>query len=141
MDLSKILTISGKPGLYQVVSQAKMGVLVESIVDSKRIPAFSTDRISSLGEISIFTEEADVELKSVFQKIFEKENSQPIADLKKKSEKEIISYFASILPDYDKERVYVSDMKKVLSWYNMLVAKGLIDLNADEETPEENSAE
>ncbi|MDL2315449.1 DUF5606 domain-containing protein, partial [Bacteroidales bacterium OttesenSCG-928-C19] len=88
MDLSKILTISGKPGLYQVVSQAKMGVLVESIVDSKRIPAFSTDRISSLGEISIFTEEADVELKSVFQKIFEKENSQPIADLKKKSEKE-----------------------------------------------------
>lgn len=141
MDLSKILTISGKPGLYQVVSQAKMGVLVESIVDSKRIPAFSTDRISSLGEISIFTEEADVELKSVFQKIFEKENSQPIADLKKKSEKEIISYFASILPDYDKERVYVSDMKKVLSWYNMLVAKGLIDLNADEETPEESSAE
>ena len=133
MDLSKILTISGKPGLYKVISQAKAGVLVESLIDSKRIPAFSTDRISSLREISIFTEEEDTELKLVFQKIFEQENGQPIADLKKKSEKEIISYFTSILPNYDKERVYVSDMKKVLSWYNILVAKGLVDLEEDTE--------
>ena len=141
MDLSKILTISGKPGLYKIISQAKAGFLVESLIDSKRIPAFSTDKISSLREISIFTEDTDVELKVVFQKIFEQENNQPIADLKKKSEKEIISYFVSILPDYDRERVYVSDMKKVLSWYNLLLANDLIDLIKDEEVSAEESAE
>lgn len=138
MDLSKILTISGKPGLYQVVSQTKMGVLVESLVDSKRIPAFSTDRISSLGEISIFTDDDDIELKIVFQKIFEKENGLQIPDMKKKSGKEIENYFESILPNYDRDRVYLSDMKKVLSWYNLLVAKNLIDLN-DEEQPQDTS--
>ena len=136
MDLSKILTISGKPGLYKIVSQTKAGFFVESLVDSKRIPAFSTDRISSLGEISIFMEDDDVVLNSVLQKIFEKENGQAIADLKKMSERDVMTYFASVLPNYDRQRVYLSDMKKVLSWYNILLAKGLIDLNEETEQPE-----
>ncbi len=132
MDLSTILSISGKPGLYKLISQTKNGALVESLVDSKRFPAFSHYKISSLEDISIFTTDDDIPLKKVFQKIYEKENGGDCID-HKAEEKEIRSYMEQILPNYDQERVYVSDMRKMFAWYKLLNAKKLIDLEQDEE--------
>ncbi|OYT15629.1 MAG: hypothetical protein B7C24_12070 [Bacteroidetes bacterium 4572_77] len=137
MDLSKILSIAGKPGLFQMVSQSKNGLVVESLVDGRRIPAFSHERISSLEEISIFTETDDMPLKEVFQAIFKKEDGKKTIG-HKSSTKELKTLLKSVLPDYDEERVYVSDIKKLVNWYNLLVEKELIDLeeNKEEETSE-----
>lgn len=133
MDLSKILSISGKPGLYLLVSQTKTGALVESLLDGKRQPAFSNERISSLEDISIFTLEEDIPLKKVFELIYSKENGGDCISHKSDNNK-IVQYMEEILPDFDRDRVYVSDMKKLFSWYNILNAKGLITI---EEVKEE----
>jgi len=143
MDLSKILSISGKPGLFEMVSQTKNGVLVESLLDGKRIPAFSHERISSLEEISVFTETDDVPLKEIFRTMFTLTNQQQ-AISHKSGAKELEAFFESVLPDYDKDRVYVSDIKKMIQWYNLLQAKGLVDLEEDpspegEDTQTENT--
>ncbi|MDY0053447.1 MAG: DUF5606 domain-containing protein [Bacteroidales bacterium] len=127
MDLSKILSISGKPGLYLLVSQTKTGALVESLLDGKRQPAFSNERISSLEDISIFTLEEDIPLKKVFELIYSKENGGECISHKSDNNK-IVQYMEEILPDFDRDRVYVSDMKKLFSWYNILNAKGLITI-------------
>ncbi|RLD37858.1 MAG: hypothetical protein DRI74_05525 [Bacteroidetes bacterium] len=138
MDLSKILSIAGKPGLYKMISNTKNGVLVESLLDGKRIPAFSHERISSLEEISIFTETDDVPLKQIFQSMYNIMNQQPALS-HKSSAKELTDFFESVLPDYDSDRVYVSDIKKMVQWYNILQSKGLIDLSEDLETKETDS--
>lgn len=140
MDLSKILSIAGKPGLFEMVSQSKSGLIVESLLDGKRTPAFSHERISSLEEISIFTEVDDVPLKEVFQAIFKKEDGQKTIS-HKSSANELKAFMEGVLPDYDKERVYVSDIKKLINWYNLLIEKGLIDLEEKEETNTENHTE
>jgi hypothetical protein len=144
MDLSKVLSIAGKPGLYEMVSQSKSGLIVESLIDGRRIPAFSHERISSLEEISIFTELEDVPLKEVFQSIFKKEDGKKTIS-HKSSANELKALMEEILPDYDKERVYVSDIKKLISWYNLLVEKDLIDLEVytseKDEAPADNSEE
>lgn len=127
MDLSKILSISGKPGLYLLVSQTKTGALVESLLDGKRQPAFSNERISSLEDISIFTLEEDIPLKKVFELIYSKEKGGECISHKSDNNK-IVQYMEEILPDFDRDRVYVSDMKKLFSWYNILNAKGLITI-------------
>jgi len=140
MDLSKVLSIAGKPGLFSMVSQSKSGLIVESLLDGKRIPAFSHERISSLEEISIFTEVDDVPLKEVFQKIFEKEDGKKTIS-HKSSANELKALMESILPDYDRERVYVSDLKKLVNWYNLLVDKNLIGLESkDDDTNKEDGA-
>lgn len=143
MDLSKILVISGKPGLYELVSQTKGGAIVESLIDHKRCPVFHNDRISSLNEISIFTVDSDKPLREILQDIFRKENEQAIAiDIKKASNTEVFNYFKEVLPSYDTERVHASDVKKILSWYNLLISAGLIDLKEPEEkTADESKAE
>ena len=138
MDLSKILSIAGKPGLYEMISNTKNGVLVESLLDGKRIPAFSHERISSLEEISVFTETDDVPLKQIFHSMFNIMNQQPALS-HKSSAKELTAFFASVLPDYDSDRVYVSDIKKMVQWYNLLQSKGLIDLSEDPETTDTDS--
>lgn len=130
MDLSTILSISGKPGLYKLISQTKTGALVESLLDSRRMPAFSHERISSLEDISIFTEEDDVPLKKVLQSIYRKENGGDCID-NKADEKDIRAYMEEVLPNYDRERVYLSDMRKLFSWYRILNANKLIDLEED----------
>lgn len=134
--LKGILAVSGQGGLFKMVSQAKNSIIVESLVDGKRMPAYATSRISALEDISIFTEEGDVKLLDVFKNIFEKEaGSQAISH--KVSANELKKYFAEILPDYDKERVYVSDMKKVIMWYNLLLDKDIVkfdDEDVDQET-------
>lgn len=140
MDLSKILSIAGKPGLFQMVSQSKSGLIVESLTDGRRIPAFSHERISSLEEISIFTETDDVPLKDIFVSIFKKEDGKKTIS-HKSSANELKALLVSVLPDYDEERVYVSDIKKLVNWYNQLVDKNLIDLIEEEVEEKEETTE
>ena len=134
MDLSKILAISGKPDIYELVSQTKNGAIVESLADKKRCPVFKTDKISSLNEISIFTTDEEKPLREVFQSIYKKEEGKNIAfDIKKTPSKDLFSYFKEILPNYDTEHVYASDVKKVYQWYNLLNAAGKIDMDNPEQ--------
>jgi len=140
MDLSKIVSISGKPGLYQVKAQSVGRIIVESVVDGKCIPAFAHDRMSSLEEISIFSTDEDRPLKEVFKMIYEKMGDQVDFDYKKASNDELREKFAFVMPDYDEEAVYPSDMRKVFAWYQMLNDKGLLDF-AEEAQPEAEKAE
>jgi len=139
MDLSGIISISGRPGLYKVIAQGKNSIIVESLTDKKRFPAYATDRISALDDISIYTYEGDKPLKEIFADIYEKQEGK-----EGPSHKEDISvlqaYVQEIIPDYDEDRVYPSDIKKLLQWYNMLLKSGNLD-PAEEETPEEEVKE
>ena len=139
MDLTKILAIAGKPGLYNMVAQTKSGVIVESLIDQKRFPAFSHDRISSLSEISIFTTDEDLPLKEVLKKVFEKYNGEQ-AISNKSSNDQLKTFMEEILPNYDKERVYVSDIKKLVVWYNLLQENGLLDFTEEEQTEKPTEA-
>jgi hypothetical protein len=135
MDLKKILTISGKPGLYQLVSQRKGNIIVESLLDKSRMPIFPSMRASSLDDICIFTTEEDLPLKDAFKRIFEAKDGKKA---------EVASdnigwkkYMEEILPQYDKERVHASDMRKLFLWYNILHDRNL--LSFEEEVSEEKS--
>ena len=144
MDLSKIVSISGKPGLYVVKSQAVGRLIVESVVDGKCSPAFARDRMSSLEEISIFSTDEDRPLKDVFKMIHEKMGDKVDFDFKKASNDELREKFAFVMPDYDEDAVYPSDMKKVFAWYQMLMDKNLLDFTEEEAQPEaeaENATE
>lgn len=133
MDLSKILSIGGKPGLYKMVGQTKTGFVVESMADGKRMPAFPSQQVSVLEEISMYTTGEDIPLKEVFKKIFEKEAGGPAPD--PKADKAVVeSYFAAVLPEYDRELVRQSDIRKVFRWYNELLEAGLLVMD-EEETP------
>ncbi|MBS2213760.1 DUF5606 domain-containing protein [Carboxylicivirga mesophila] len=134
--LKGILAISGQRGLFKLVSQAKNSIIVESLIDGKKMPAYATSRISALEDISIYTEDEDVKLFDVFKAIYEKENGG-MAISPKSSSNELKNYFEEVLPLYDKDRVYVSDIKKVLGWYNLLMESELFDPNAVEEEGEE----
>lgn len=134
MNLTGIISISGKPGLYKVVAQAKNSVIVESLEDKKRVPAYATDRISALEDISIYTHREDKPLKEIYTDIYKKENGG--ATLSHKDDlKKLTAYLLEILPDYDQERVYSSDIKKLFQWYNLLHKSG--NLNLEEEATEE----
>jgi hypothetical protein len=138
MDLSKILSISGKPGLYKMLSQTKSGFIVESFIDQKRFPVFAHERVSSLEEISIFTTgDEDLPLKEVFKLMFDKLAGQPGPDPSGDSNK-LKAFFLEAIPAYDPEKVYVSDMKKAVSWYNLLLEKGMMEF---EEEPAESKEE
>lgn len=125
MNLTGIISISGKPGLYRVVSQGKNTLIVEGIHDGKRFPAFSANKISALSDISIFTTDEDVPLGEVIQKIWDKENGGACIDAKEDANA-MHNYFVAILPNYDKERVYNSDLKKLFAWYNLLQGSGTL---------------
>lgn len=141
MDLSKIVSISGKPGLYQIKSQAIGRIIVESVVDGKCIPAFARDRMSSLEEISIFSTDEDRPLKEVFMMIHDKMGDKVDFDWKKATNEQLRDKFALVMPDYDEDAVYPSDMKKVFQWYQMLNDKGLLDFTVEEEKPEAAESE
>ena len=141
MDLSKVVTISGKPGLFLVTSSGAGKLVVESLLDGKRTPAFANDKISSLEEISIFTTGDDKPLKEVFVSIHEKLGDNIGFDPKKVSPVELREKFMLVLPEYDEDSVYQSDMKKVFQWYQLLNDKGLLDFTVEEEKAEENSEE
>lgn len=129
--LKEILSISGKPGLQKLISNSSNAIIVESLIDGKRFPAYSNSKIIALEDISIYTESEDMPLKEVFKRIHEKENGQKALSHKEPNEK-IITYFNEIVPEYDKDRVYTSDMKKIIQWYNLLTDKGLLDFEEKE---------
>ncbi len=126
MDISKVIAIAGMPGLYKVVAQAKNGVIVESLVDKKRVPAFNSHKISALTDISVYTSGEDLPLKDVFQKIFDKEAGAKCPDPKAHDEKGLRDYMLTVVPEYDAERVHISDLRKMFAWYNMLQVSGLL---------------
>ncbi|MFN0729023.1 DUF5606 family protein [Polaribacter gochangensis] len=138
MEFNKIIAVTGKPGLFHVVSQTKTGIVVESLSDKKRFPILSTQNVSLLENIAIFTYEEEVPLLTVFKSIFEKEEGKETISHKESGAK-LTSFFAEILPDFDQERVYTSNIKKIVQWYNMLIAVGFdfskVELSA--ETTEE----
>lgn len=131
--LKEILSISGKPGLYKLINNTPNAIIVESLLDGKRFAAYSNSKIIALEDISIYTENEDMPLKEVLKRIFEKENGAPTLPHKSDTEK-ILAYFEEVLPEYDHDRVYVSDMKKIIQWYNLLTEKKM--LNFEEETPQ-----
>jgi len=135
--LKGILAISGEPGLYKLVSQIKNGIIVESIETKKRIPTYATNKISSLEDIAIFTDDDEVPLKDIFLNIKSKANGAEVMT-EKPSNQDVKKYFEEILPNYDEDRVYVSDMKKVFRWYNILSKEDL--LKEIEETEGEKEA-
>lgn len=131
--LNKILSISGKPGLYKLVSQGKNMLIVESVGDKKRIPVYVNDKVVSLGDIAMYTTNGEVPLREVMNKIYTKENGPINIDIKKSTNEELREYFAEILPDFDRERVYVTDIKKLIAWYNLLVNNGYTDFEEPKE--------
>ncbi|MBL7472645.1 DUF5606 family protein [Robertkochia sediminum] len=142
MGLDKILAISGKPGLYELKAQTRSGFVAESLIDGKKISVGLRNNVSLLSEIAIYTLTEEVPLREVFSKIAEKENGGKTAVSHKESKDKLEEYFFEVLPDYDEDRVYASDIKKVLQWYNLLNEKGVTDFSADEEEAEvsENAA-
>jgi len=137
--LKTILSISGKPGLYKLISQGKNMLIVESLVDKKRFPAYGNEKIISLGDIAMYTDTEDVPLKDVFLSMKTKENGEAVAmDLKKATSEELYSYLGEVLPSFDRDRVHLSDIKKLISWYNLLVKSGMTDF---EEAPAEEAKE
>ena len=137
--LKTILSISGKSGLYKLVSQGKNMLIVESLADKKRMPAYGTDKMISLGDIAMYTDDEDVPLQEVFLSIKKKENGQPInINIKTATPDELRQYMGEVLPTFDRDRVHLSDIKKLIAWYNLLVANNLTDFEpAEEETAEE----
>ena len=132
MDLTKILSVAGKPGLHKHVAQSKNGVIIESLTDQSRTKAFMSQQVNSLQDIAIFTTGEDISLTDVFQAIYKEEDGGKCIS-HKSSSKEITTYFEKVLPEYDKERVYISNIKRVLQWYNILQDNKLIDLEKPEE--------
>jgi hypothetical protein len=135
--LKDILSISGYGGLFKFISQGRTGIIVESLEDKKRMNASSTVKISALEDIAIFTDTEDLPLKDVFKAISEKENGGE-AIHHKSSADELKNYFTEVLPDYDRDRVYVSDIKKVLNWYNLLRKFEMLNFDEEEEETKES---
>jgi len=140
MDLKGILSIAGQGGLFKMISQGKNAVIVEHLDTGNRMPAYASAKISSLTDISIYTEVDEMPLADVLQKIMEKEENKEISNPKKIGNKELKSYFTEVIPDYDTDRVYVSDMKKVLTWYNELLKHGLLEKEPEPDPEVEEEA-
>jgi len=139
MDLSKILSISGKSGLFKVLSQGKNSVIVESLSDRKRFPVFGHEKMSTLEEISVFTTGEDLPLKDVFRSFHEKLEGKTAIDPKAENSA-LKKFFLEMAPDFDQDRVYVSDIRKIVSWYNSLLENGLIDFTEEKKEPESNES-
>jgi hypothetical protein len=130
--LKGILSISGQPGLFRMVAEAKNRIIVESLLNGKRMPVSSTARVSSLEDIAVYTSGGDLPLKEILRKISARE-AGGAAIHPKAGDQEIRRYFEEVIPDYDRERVYISDIRKIIIWYNLLQEKGLLDFSEEEE--------
>ena len=142
MGLDKVLAISGKPGLFELTAQTRGGFVAKSMLDGKKIAVNMRHNVSILSEIAIYTYTEEIPLGEVFQKIKEKENGGA-AISHKSSKKELEAYFSEVLPDYDEDRVYTSDMKKIFQWYNILIENGFTDFSKEDkaETTKDNKDE
>ena len=139
--LKKILSIAGKPGLYKLVSYGKSMLIVENLETGKRTPAYARDKIVSLGDISIYTLEEDKPLGEVLQALLDKQEGNTVdADVAKDNDA-LVSLMAQVLPNYDPDRVHLSDIKKLVQWYNLLVATGNTEFKEAQEEPAEDKAE
>jgi Domain of unknown function (DUF6852)/Domain of unknown function (DUF5606) len=125
MNLQSIISITGKPGLFKVVTQTKNGLIVESVIDAKRIPVYSSEKVSALEDISIYTIDGDVPLTEVYDLFYKKTAGKTAIDHKSKPE-ELRAYLKEIITDFDEERVYNSDIKKLFQWFNLLIEAGLL---------------
>lgn len=142
LTLKKIIAISGQPGLFKYVSQSRNGIIVESLADQKRMNASASAKVSSLGDIAIYTETGEVALKDVFKSIREKASSGGTIIDPKSSNDELKKFLGEVLPEFDRERVYASDIKKMVSWYNMLTAHDMLHLiDIEEEQAQETEGE
>jgi hypothetical protein len=137
MSLDKILAISEKPGLFKLLTQTRTGFLAESLIDGKRIAVNIRSNVSLLSEIAIYTLSEEVPLREVFKKIRTKEEGNQTSIGHKESKDVLEEYFFDVLPDYDEDRVYPSDIKKVIRWYNLLQKNNLLDLLDEEASDEE----
>ena len=138
----RIITVSGKPGLYRLISSGRNMFVVEAIdATHKRMPVYNSDKIVMLDDIAIYTDTEEVPLRSVFAAIYEKENAVLPFDLKMSTPEELVAYFESVMPDYDRERVYLTHIKKMFSWYNILVANGIVDFVEEQEAEQAEAAE
>ena len=132
--LKTILAISGKPGLYKLISQAKNMLIVESLSDKKRLPIYASDKVISLGDIAMYTDDDEVPLSKVLDAVKKKENGALASvDYKKASAEELSAFMAAVLPEYDRDRVHISDIKKLVQWYNLLTESGENDFGETEE--------
>ncbi|MBQ9213716.1 MAG: DUF5606 domain-containing protein [Bacteroidales bacterium] len=137
MNLKGILSVATYPGLYKHVAQAKNGLIIESLVDGKKCLAYATSRISALEDISIYTTDGDIKLSEVYQNMFKVLDGKPTPfNPKKASTEELTDLFTKSLANWDKDRVYTSDIKRAFTWYNLLLEKGLIDANSEDENQE-----
>jgi hypothetical protein len=140
--LKEILSVSGKSGLFKRISQGKNMLIAESLIDQKRVPLYPRDKVISLGDISIYTTGGeDTPLYKILISIKQKEDGKPIDFNPAIKPDELKTYFAEILPDFDKDKVYPSDIKKIMGWYNLLISKGLTDFEMQEEKQEENDTD
>ena len=138
MKLKDILAISGQPGLYKFIAQSSNGIIVEALADERRMNVAGSSKVSSLAEIAVFTDDEELSLSKVFGALFTKTSGKET--ISPKSAPELLkAHFAEIVPDYDRDRVHVSDMKKIISWYNILVGAGMTDFSVEE--PEQEQAE
>jgi len=137
MALDKILSIGGKPGLYKLLTQTRGGFVGESLLDDKRVTVGLRSNVSVLSEIAIYTLEEEVPLKEVFQKIKEKEGGEKTSISHKAEKIELEEYFFEVLPNYDEDRVYASDIKKIIQWYNILLDNNITDFVEEEKDAEE----
>ena len=130
----RVLTISGKPGLYRLLSSGRNMIVVEMVdASKKRLPIHNTDKVVMLDDIAIYTDTEEVPLREVFAKIYEKETGVLPIDLKMATPEELVEYFEGVMPDYDRERVYLTHIKKMYAWYNILVENGVVDFTAEEQ--------
>ena len=137
MSLEKILSIGGKPGLFKLVTQTRSGFVAESLLDGKKITVGMQSNVSVLAEIAIYTLDEELPLREVFQKILVKEKGGKTSIPHKSDKIKLEEYFFEVLPKYDEDRVYASDIKKVIQWYNILVENKLTDFSSDEEAASE----
>lgn len=139
--LKRILSISGKPGLFRLVSQGKNMLIVENIATGRRTPAYASDKVVSLGDISIYTtNDSDIPLADVLEKVKEANDGKEIDVKAIGNDAAVRAYFQTILPEYDEERVYTTDIRKLFSWYNQLVAAGVTEFK-DKEIAQDEAAE
>ena len=138
--LKKILSVSGKPGLYKLVSQGKSMLIVEALTDGRRLPVYAREKIISLGDIAIYTDGDEVPLYEVLNSVKAKEEGKAVSsiDAARATPDELRAYMAEVLPNFDRERVYPTDIKRLLSWYNLLIGAGITDFDPQESAEEED---
>ena len=135
--LKNILAITGKPGLYRLVNRGSNMLIVESLLDGKRMPTYARDKIISLADVSMYTNGDDIELWKVLEAACKKEDGKPCAiDAKKADNRVVLAWFDEVLPDWDRDRVYPTDVRKLISWYNILINAGITTFAPEEENEE-----